>query len=205
MFYRTLGLVSAIIFTFALVSCSKPEQKNVKESTVVKTPVAPIKKYQLSLTNEPAVIKANKPVKFTFRITDLDGKPVTQFEEVHEKLMHLIVVSSDLEKFWHIHPVLQPDGSFIQEESFPEGNYKLWADVKPQGGTDQNLSSGFDVGNKMLTPAQLHPDQTFTKDFEGLKVTLRPSKESIKAGEPLMLNFDLVDAKTGGETHLLFH
>jgi uncharacterized membrane protein len=53
---------------------------------------------------------------------------------VHEHLLHLIVVSSDLSYFDHVHPVLQPDGSLTLPYTFPHrGSFLLFADITPAG------------------------------------------------------------------------
>jgi hypothetical protein len=57
---------------------------------------------------------------------------VTSFEVVHEKLLHLILVSDDLAWFAHEHPVIQPDGSFVLAQTFPHaGRYTLFHDFTP--------------------------------------------------------------------------
>jgi hypothetical protein len=53
---------------------------------------------------------------------------------VHEHPLHLIVVSSDLAFYDHVHPTLNPDGSLALDYAFPRpGAYLLYADVTPMG------------------------------------------------------------------------
>ena len=47
------------------------------------------------------------------------GDVVRQFEIVHEKRLHLVMVSDDLTFFAHEHPVLGDDGRFRPELDFP--------------------------------------------------------------------------------------
>src|SRR6201982_2327268 len=54
--------------------------------------------YPLELLQSPELVKPGDSVTLTFRVLDPEtGRPVTSFEIVHEKLMHLFVVSENLE------------------------------------------------------------------------------------------------------------
>lgn len=74
--------------------------------------------------------------------------PLTRFSEYHGKPMHLIVVSSDLASFAHLHPALKTDGSFEIQVNAPAddpdnadaasavprpGTYFLFSEVAPVG------------------------------------------------------------------------
>jgi YHS domain-containing protein len=75
-----------------------------------------------------------------------NGTLETKFQTVHEKLMHLIVVSSDLSYFSHEHPKLGADGRFRLRRTFPgAGQYWLFADFTPQDGMNQLLRVGVKV------------------------------------------------------------
>ena len=152
--------------------------------------------YQLVFTHEPQQIKANEPMKFTIKIVAFDGRPIHDYEVVHEKLLHMIIVSSDFKDFYHIHPEYQPDGSFIGAQALPAGTYRFWADVRPKGGAGQALSDTFTVGEQPHKWATLTPDNQFTKESEGVQITL-DSPHDLKAGEMTMLNYELKDVATG--------
>ncbi len=47
--------------------------------------------------------------------------PVTRLSVVHEKLLHLFVVSRDLRYFAHLHPEQRPDGAFRLAHPLPGG------------------------------------------------------------------------------------
>lgn len=65
---------------------------------------------------------------------------VRAFEVVHEKPMHLLVVSKDLRFFDHIHPELGGDGTFQVSYTFPHGGeFLLFADATPTGSGQQVL------------------------------------------------------------------
>jgi hypothetical protein len=60
----------------------------------------------------------------------------------HEKKIHLIVVSSDLASFEHIHPEFQEDGSYHVKTTFKQGGtFMLFTDYQPTGGDPQDRKS----------------------------------------------------------------
>ncbi len=97
------------------------------------------REYGLVVTHNPALIRPGAPVTLSFRVVDPDtGASVTKFELVHEKLMHLFLVSANLEYFVHDHPVLKEDGSFELAVRLPQGGmYRLLADFYPSGAVPQ--------------------------------------------------------------------
>lgn len=95
--------------------------------------------YTMTFATNPATVEANKP--FTLSL-----KPVVVGKESeavaldlhHEKKIHLIMVSSDLQWFTHVHPEYQQSGSYDLGQTFPSGGeYLLYADYLPSGGTQQ--------------------------------------------------------------------
>jgi hypothetical protein len=95
--------------------------------------------YPMELTTRPAVFKAGEKVRLKFRIVNpRNGKTVDHYEIVHERLFHMFLVSEDLQYFVHDHPVPQPDGTFLYDETFPKpGMYRVAGDFYPTGGTPQ--------------------------------------------------------------------
>jgi len=86
---------------------------------------------------EPNRPKAPSPYKMKFdnneiRITGPDGQ-LKEFDTVHEKKLHFIVVSRDLTYFAHLHPELSDKGVFKLKEALPPGDLRLFADFAPAG------------------------------------------------------------------------
>jgi hypothetical protein len=76
-------------------------------------------------------------VKLRF-IPRYHGRLLRDLALVHEHLFHLIIVSSDLIYFDHVHPVMQADGSLTLDYIFPKsGTYLMFADITPQGQRSQ--------------------------------------------------------------------
>ena len=74
--------------------------------------------------------------------------------------MHLTVVSTDLARFDHVHPVPQPDGTLQLDYRFPApGHYLVYAEYMPRGERDQVFRFPLDVGvpPAPVGPADLQP------------------------------------------------
>jgi Heavy metal binding domain len=95
--------------------------------------------YPLKLSHSPDVIRVGQPVTLKLQVLDPATQRVaTKFEVVHEKLMHLFLVSQNLQYFAHEHPVPQADGSFELAVSVPYGGmYRVLGDYYPAGGVPQ--------------------------------------------------------------------
>lgn len=94
--------------------------------------------FKMSFTANPAAPAAGKPVKLTFTpgIVEKPGEAVP-LDVVHEKKLHLILVSSDLSWFDHQHPEYNGTGLDL-DFTFPKGgDYILYADYKPAGAGHQ--------------------------------------------------------------------
>ena len=87
-------------------------------------------------------IPANQNLSVEIRVTNpTTGAPMKYFQIVHEKPIHLFIVSEDLEYFSHEHPRLNASGVFQVDTRLPKsGTYKLLADFMPEGGTAQLIS-----------------------------------------------------------------
>jgi hypothetical protein len=90
--------------------------------------------YSVSLRYNPTVPKLGQSTLITIKIVENQTeKRVKEFNLLHEKLIHVIIVSEDLSHFSHIHPAFDiKDGIFSVYNVFPEGRrYKIWIDFKP--------------------------------------------------------------------------
>ncbi len=69
-------------------------------------------KYSLMLNTEPQKVKAGEEVALNFNLMNNETKQsIKDLEIVHEKILHLIIVSKNLAYFDHIHPEMNADGS----------------------------------------------------------------------------------------------
>jgi hypothetical protein len=81
---------------------------------------------------------------FSFQVQDQVGEPVTEYEELHERPLHLIVVSRDLGEFHHVHPTLDGAGTWtVQLPPLPPGSYRAITDFWVSDGP--RLALGVDL------------------------------------------------------------
>lgn len=137
----------------------------------------------------PALQVENEELIITLK--DLDGNPISDLEVNHEKLLHLIVVSSDLKEYQHLHPQTNEPGVFKVPHSLPEGEYKAFVDIKPTGKTYVVTPISFMVGENHTKHEEdsLTVDTELTKEAGGHNVKMLPS--SLKVNEDIQLTFDL--------------
>ena len=157
---------------------------------------APIE-YPMSLRTKPTVVRAGEKTMLTFEVQEpRTGKPVTDFEVMHEKLFHLFIVSEDLTVFAHEHPERNSKGRFYYEAVLPKpGHYRLLADFYPKGGTPQLIARSLITveAGELRTPA-LSPDLT-PKEAANLGVSLGTEPAQPIAGQRTLLFFRLSRAE----------
>lgn len=137
----------------------------------------------------------NQDTAITIKVQDKNGKPIDKLDTVHEKQMHLIIVSKDLSFFNHIHPDNKGNGEFTVTTQFPTaGDYKVIADITPTGMGAMNKSQWFTIQGNVPAPKAIDPDATLTKVVDGKEVTL--SIDHLMANKELNLNFNIKDAQT---------
>lgn len=141
----------------------------------------------------PPEIKPNTPLPLTLKITNASGQPISDFETVHEKLLHLIIVSDRLETFQHIHPEYKQSGQFEITTNLPKpGKYTLFADYKPAGSQQRVSIAAVSVLGKEETAPSVTFNTEKLVENTVIKLTLPQSK--LKAGEDVLLQFELKDA-----------
>ncbi|MEU9041001.1 MULTISPECIES: hypothetical protein [unclassified Kitasatospora] len=126
--------------------------------------------YTLSVENP--FVTAGSPTDLRFRILGADGKPVTAYQQQHDKELHLIVAPRDLSTFQHLHPTLAADGTWSATTAVPAaGEYRVFADFTPAGDAE-GLTLGADLhAAGDLRPAPL-PETGRTVTVDGYTVTL---------------------------------
>ncbi|MCM6777204.1 hypothetical protein NDR87_27320 [Nocardia sp. CDC159] len=130
--------------------------------------------YTLAELSAPAEV--NRPGALRLRIDGPGGEPVTRFNTLHEKQLHLIAVRTDTTRYRHVHPQLAADGTWSIDWTWAEpGVYRVFADFAPADGPGELvLSRTFTVTGA----AETHPlpPRSNTAEVDGYRVIL--------AGEP---------------------
>lgn len=195
MMFRSFAALLAT--ALLLAGCSTPpapEQQVVEEESAEHQHTDGEEIKTQSLWNfSPAKPEANKTTKLTLQIQDHHNKPIDEFEIVHEKDMHLIVVSKDLSYFDHIHPEYKGDGRFMIGTKLPQGgDYKWFADFVPKGGQPVTESKWLSVKGAASDQA-IQVDQVLTKQEAGKEVKLA-FDQPLKAKQDIMMTFTITDA-----------
>ncbi|WP_409343266.1 hypothetical protein [Paenibacillus sp. MBLB4367] len=139
--------------------------------------------------------KAKQDVRLSVEIQDTAGKPLQNFDINHEKKLHLIAVSKDLSYFSHLHPEYKGNGQFDVTTQFPAGGeYKLFADFIPTGGSAMTKSEWIKVDGDAAKQIPVQPDSQLTKSVDGKEVTLATGK--LQASKEATLTFTVKDDKT---------
>jgi Cu+-exporting ATPase len=139
---------------------------------------------------DPAEPGPDRPVALSYTVRDAgSGEAITDLPLDHERPMHTILTSADLEDFAHIHPRAQQDGSYRVETTPPRaGTYRLYTEFV-QGGEKILDRRRISVGAANNGGARLTPDLS-PKTIEGTTVSL-DVPGTVQAGEPVHLDFRL--------------
>jgi hypothetical protein len=150
----------------------------------------------------PQAVRPGRPVRLAFTVRNPDTRAtVRSFATVHEKQFHLFVVSHDLAYYDHVHPDMQPDGTWTIDVTVPRaGHYKLFSDFLPLGGTPQvvpHLLVAGAAGDLEAARAQLPSGDALRKTAGSMTISLTLPPDGLVAGRDETLLYHVVDAKTG--------
>ncbi len=136
--------------------------------------------------------RALQPELLTLMVREKGGANVVKdFQIVHEKRMHLIVVSDDLTYFSHQHPQLSADGRFRLKWTPPRaGRYALFADFTPGNGLNQITKTQLTIEKAPAKMPHLVADASLSKVVDGFGVSVRPSAP-MQVGHPVLLTYSL--------------
>jgi methionine-rich copper-binding protein CopC len=110
----------------------------------------------------------------------LSGAGEIPLSVIHDRLMHMIVVSSDMKDFFHVHPEQVAPGEFEISFAFPRpGQYLLALDYA-YGLTPVSKTFPVRVGNAAPAEVETYPGQT--EEVDGYTVAL--DRSYVIAGEP---------------------
>ncbi len=160
-------------------------------------------KYSLNLTTLPQNPKAGEEVTLNFSLINTESKQqIRDIDIVHEKVLHLIIVSKNLAYFDHIHPEMNSDGSLSVNTKFDKGgDYVLFADLRPKG---EKESQVFDIKLKVsgdqIENIALTPRTTFETDGYTALMTTEPADLVANKSTEIVVNLkkngkDVTDLK----------
>lgn len=122
-------------------------------------------------TLEPETRTLTPGAPFAFSITGPDGSPLEAYQDLHDRELHFIVASRDLNSYAHLHPTRDQDGRWIVDlPELPAGAYRAFADFQPAGADQYTLGIDLTAPGEATAAEPLHPESTDTVD--GYEVTL---------------------------------
>lgn len=123
----------------------------------------------------------------SFQVIGPDGQAVTDYDEAHEKELHLIAVRRDFSGFQHVHPTLdQATGTWSVDVNLTSGTWRIFADFVPAGGEALTLGTDVFVSGDPGRQRLPQPVETATVDDYTVTVT-----GDLTAGEHSMLDFEV--------------
>ena len=132
-------------------------------------------KYTIQMNTHPAEVEAGKEFEIILKPTRMDNTTaLVPLDEVHEKKIHLILVSDDLSQFQHIHPEYTEQGDYrIKTTVSQGGKYHIYADYKPSGSGAQldhqtiEVKGDIGVAKNYTTPQLTATDSDITLELIG--------------------------------------
>ncbi|HWN26662.1 MAG TPA: hypothetical protein VNP37_06815, partial [Actinomycetospora sp.] len=116
--------------------------------------------------------QADRSGELAFRILGPGGAPVTAFTTSHDKPLHLILVRRDQSGFQHLHPVMDPDGTWRTTTALAAGDHRVFADFVPDGRREA-MTLGRDIAVAgAYRPVPLPAPSTTATTPDGYAVTL---------------------------------
>jgi hypothetical protein len=130
-------------------------------------------RYSVEVTPASEPVRAGIPAALHFRIKDPAGFDVRALQVVHEKRLHLMIVSHDLSRFDHVHPMPDRDGTFTLLYRFPTGGrYVLFHDFTPDSVGMQVVPVEIAVQGSPPAPVGLVVDDDRPKRIDGYEIAL---------------------------------
>jgi hypothetical protein len=144
----------------------------------------------------PATATAPSTARVAGQPTQLTFDMPRVLEYVHERPIHLIVVSEDLAEFDHIHPERNGDRWEVTYIFRHGGHYRAYADFTPPGGEQTIESFDYDVIGSPRGPVLVAARQSSLRSSLTLKIGA-----PLRAGHDIPLRFAIAD-RTGVEPYL---
>lgn len=156
--------------------------------------------FKLNVLDWPKNAAAGRAISLKLQVLDTKAnKPVTNFDTAHERKLHLLIASKDLNWFRHEHPVMSAGGTWQQNMTFPAGgDYWVYADVAPTGQGSRVLITKVSVkGSKPTWDTKLKVQSAFRDgDLQGVLDSVKP----IEIGKSATMRVRLSNAKSHKST-----
>ena len=131
--FYTLALTLVLLTVFSVRNVYADHHIKHKAHQVEK-PAA----FNVKLHTEPKEITAGESASLVFHLTDAEGEPLTDLMLHHERILHILIVSENLQTIGHVHPedfesrdmMAELEGVYTVHFTFPySGRYILAIDA----------------------------------------------------------------------------
>lgn len=141
----------------------------------------------LTLRPQASQLPTGRSARWAFTIRDAHGMAVTRFERDQTKLLHLIVVRSDLTGYQHVHPTLGKGARFTIPITLPQaGRYRAIADFTTAG---KRYALGTDLTVPGTATSQTLPPAATSTTTDGYSVML--DHGDVRAGKTTTMAFTI--------------
>ncbi len=133
-FYIFRNAIAIVLTMLLFVNLSNAEQ-HAKHDTHKKQETSTL---NVALHTEPQKIEVGKLATLMFKLTDAMGEPFTDLMIHHDRILHVLIVSENLQTVGHVHPedfesrdmMAELEGTYTVHFTFPfAGRYILALDV----------------------------------------------------------------------------
>lgn len=119
------------------------------------------------------VLRPGLTTAFGFHL-EREGTVLKEFDLLHERPMHFIVVRDALDEFQHLHPQVTSDGTATVDIAFPTaGTYWVFVDCQPKGESQQTIRHEIRVAGEppAAPPLQANVPATVTLEDSQTEVS----------------------------------
>ena len=213
--FNLLNVITILVTSMFLVNIGQAEQHTEHDTHKAEKHA----NLNVTLQTEPEKIQAGKSTSLKFKLTDVEGEPFTDLMVHHDRILHVIIISENLQVFGHIHPedfesrdiLAELDGTYTVNFTFPlAGRYILALDVMTEDAEFSKYLYVDVVGKKKM----LGISQDFRKEKSVIGYTEEGGDRFTKAAFPADKNLkstyhakiDTPDKIKAGEVvHITYH
>lgn len=176
------------------------------ESVNNNPPIQNYRSYKVEAVSSLNNIQPGQPTNIIYKIKDDQGNILKDFDVVHEKIMHFIIVRKDLQYFKHIHPSFNATS---EEFEIPvtfaaDGDYRVFADFTPtmsQVGPDGTklpvtVFQDIKVGNLANYKLLLIGGAERVKTYGDYEITLIPNSDLLVSKNSQNFYFEIKKSGT---------
>jgi len=153
--------------------------------------------FRLQLRVPDSELTTTGLTRLSFEVRSPAGSTIRYLENVHERPIHLLIVSEDLGDFHHLHPKLVVGDRYEVDHLFNrKGRYRLYADYTPPGGGQQIVSYAVDVtaggGEDRYPEGSTKGSLKIEKRLDDINLQLAPVGQ-LHAGEEIEFRLRISD------------